>query len=450
MSSLYRAELSDRSLPIGSFWETTVPPNKPEDFPPLTQDDTCDVAIIGGGITGLSAALHLMDAGVDVRILEAGVPAWGASGRNGGFCCVGATWLSGEELLRKFGREQVHRFFQQQRQGVELVRELAETYGIEIDAQGNGEIEVAHRPSRWRDLEAEYEFCEEVADYPCQLWSQKDLAEQGYASPEAHGALYVGVGFGLNPLKYSRGLATAVRAVGVKIHAHSPAIAWEKQEGWHLLRTPGGTLKARQVMIATNGYTEERLTPPLRGTLLPVISNIITTRPLTDEELDAQGWRTETPIYDTRRLLFYFRLLKDRRFLLGSRGGTVGDSRERDRYRTWMVRRLGEMFPAWKDVEITHYWNGLVCGSVALTPHIGQFNEDPSVFYISGLPRQWSSDRDVEWEGDRPSSARQPSARTALCRFPPSAETSAFAGAKGVVFAYDVRSVSVQGCSVLR
>jgi glycine/D-amino acid oxidase-like deaminating enzyme len=238
--------------------------------------------------------------------------------------------------------------------------------------------------------------------------------------------------------------------VGVKIHAHSPAIAWEKQEGWHLLRTPGGTLKARQVMIATNGYTEERLTPPLRGTLLPVISNIITTRPLTDEELDAQGWRTETPIYDTRRLLFYFRLLKDRRFLLGSRGGTVGDSRERDRYRTWMVRRLGEMFPAWKDVEITHYWNGLVCGSVALTPHIGQFNEDPSVFYISGLPRQWSSDRDVEWEGDRPSSARQPSARTALCRFPPSAETSAFAGAKGVVFAYDVRSVSVQGCSVLR
>lgn len=379
---LYHPNLYDRTQPIGSFWETTVPPLLPTDITPLSQDTTCDVAIIGGGITGLNAALYLAkEAGIQAHVLDAGTVAWGASGRNGGFVCVGATWLTNHQLLQKFGGEEVRRFAQQQRQGTELVRHIAASEGIEIDAQGTGEILVAHRPSRWQALEEEYDFLTEIAEYPCTLWSQKDLAEHAYHSPEAHGALHIGVGFGLNPLKYSRGLANAVRQAGLTLSLRSPVEAWEKSGHWHLLQTPGGTLRAKQVILATNGYSDEQLVPSLRGTLLPVISNIITTRPLTAAELAAQGWKTETPLYDTRLLLFYFRLLKDGRFLLGSRGGTRGDQQERDRQRSWMIRRLGEMFPAWKDVEVTHYWNGLVCGSTTLTPHVGQFSADPSVFY---------------------------------------------------------------------
>ncbi|MDG2615864.1 FAD-binding oxidoreductase [Thermoleptolyngbya sichuanensis XZ-Cy5] len=375
---MYTPFLYDRTRPVGSFWETTV---DPVEGVALAGDRTCDVAIIGGGITGLSAALHLARAGVEACVLEAGIPAWGASGRNGGFCCVGATWLDPEALLNQFGREEVGRFFRQQREGTELVCQIAQEEGIDLDAQGDGEIEVAHRPNRWRSLEAAYEFFSDIAGYPCQLWSPKALTERAYHSPEAHGALHVGVGFGLNPMKYSRGLAIALQRQPVAVYAHSPVQRWETDGRGHRLHTPGGTLRAQRVIIATNGYTEDPLHPAMSGRLLPVVSNIITTRPLTAAELAAQGWKTETPIYDTRNLLFYFRLLKDGRFLLGTRGGTRGTPQEADRYRQWMGRRLGTMFPAWRDVEISHYWSGLLCGSRALVPHVGQLADDPTLFY---------------------------------------------------------------------
>ncbi len=382
MTTLYNASVYDRTRTIGSFWETTVEPVNLSHYSPLTEDQTCDVAIIGAGITGLSAALHLArDRQLQVRVLEAGVPAWGASGRNGGFCCIGSTRLDYEELLTRFGRQETRRYFQDQRDAVDLVRQLASEEGIEIDAQGEGEIVSAHTPTRRAALAAAYGFLTEVAEYPCKLWSREEMAEHAFRSPEAHGALWVGVGFGLNPMKYSRGLAAAVLRRGGTIHAHTPVQAWEKTGEWHLLQTPGGTLRARQVIVATNGYTEDNLHPSLSDRLLPTLSNIITTRPLTSAELDSQGWRTQTPVYDTRNLLFYFRLLADGRFLFGSRGGTVGNEAEGDRHRDYMTRRLGEIFPAWKEVEITHFWNGLVCISAALTPHINTVPDDPSVFY---------------------------------------------------------------------
>ncbi|GAB4155961.1 MAG: FAD-dependent oxidoreductase [Cyanobacteria bacterium J069] len=383
---MYAPTLYDRTRPIGSFWETTVEPggwSALESHGALSSGENrpCDVAIIGGGITGLTAALHLARAGIEVCVLEAGTPAWGASGRNGGFCCVGATWLSQSALVKQFGMAEVGRFFQQQREGVALVQQLANEEGFEIDRQGEGELEVAHRADRWRSLETGYEFFTKIAGYPCQLWSPQELAERAYHSPEAHGGLHVGVGFGLNPLKYSRGLAIALTQRGGILYAHSPVQHWEQDGNLHRLHTPKGTLRARRVIIATNGYTPDDLHPAVSGSLLPAISNIITTRPLTAAELAAQGWKTEIPVYDTRRLLFYFRLLKDGRFLFGSRGGTWGDDSEADRYRQWMTRRLGEMFPAWREVEISHYWSGLLCGSRPLVPQIGQLPDDPTVFY---------------------------------------------------------------------
>lgn len=394
---LYHAVVYDRSRAIGSYWETTDTPVDAS-CPPLTETQTCDVAIIGSGFTGLSAALHLMrDHQIQVHLLDAGIPGWGASGRNGGFCCVGAARLSANALLQKFGLAETRRYYQEQRQAVELVRQLAEDEEIDIQAQGNGEIEVAHHPSRLAELEAEQAFLNQVAGYPCQLWSRKDLAEYGFRSPEAHAALYIGVGFGLNPLRYCRGLARAVLKRGGIIHAHSPVEAWEKDGGWHLLHTPGGTLKAQKVVVATNGYTQDQLHHAFAGRFLPVLSQIITTRPLTPAELAAQGWHTETPIYDTRTLLFYYRLLKDGRFLFGSRGGTRGSLEERDRHRDWMQQRLGEMFPAWQGIEISHSWNGLVCLSMANTPHIGQLSADPSVFY--GLAYHGNGVATATWSG---------------------------------------------------
>lgn len=381
MTTLYNSSVYDRTLPVQSYWATTVELSQIHSSP-LQDNQTCEVAIIGGGITGLSAALHLTrDHSIQTCVLEAGTLAWGASGRNGGFCCVGSTRLSNEELIKRFGRDETRRYFQDQREATQLVRQLAIAEGFEIDAQGDGEIVSAHAPSRWAELEAEYEFFTEIAGYSCQLWSQKDLMEYGFHSPEAFGALRVGVGFGLNPLKYAVGLGQAAHRHGATLFAHSPVTAWEKSGDWHLLHTPGGTLRAKSVIVATNGYTQDSLHPGLSDRLLPALSNIITTRPLTQTELEAQGWRTETPVYDTRNLLFYYRLLKDGRFLFGSRGGTLGSAAESDRCQQWMTQRLGEMFPAWTEVEISHFWNGFVCLSAALTPQLGSLTNDSSVYH---------------------------------------------------------------------
>ncbi|NJN92364.1 MAG: FAD-binding oxidoreductase [Leptolyngbyaceae cyanobacterium SL_5_14] len=380
MAILYDAAVYDRTLSAGSYWDTTAVVEA--NYPALAQDETCEVAIIGGGITGLSAALHLArDYGIQARILEAGGLTWGASGRNGGFCCVGAAALGGDRLLKKFGQSETRRYYQAQREGTELVKQLAAEESIQIDAQGDGEIEIAYSGDRWCGLVTGYEFLTEVADYPCKLWLPKDLAEQVYLNPGACGALHIGVSFGLNPIKYTLGLARAASQHGAILHSHSPVEAWEKDGNWHLLHTPAARLRAKTVIVATNGYTEDRLHPQLGDRLLPLLSGIITTRPLTPAELEAQGWRTETPIHETHNVLFYYRLLKDGRLLFGSRGGTVGDRAENERRHRWMVQAFQEKFPVWRDVEITHSWNGLVCASATLTPHVGRLAADESVLY---------------------------------------------------------------------
>lgn len=389
---LYHPDAYNRTLPVGSYWETTV---EPVNTAALTQTAACDVAIIGGGLTGLSAAWHLLQAGIAATVLEAGSPGWGASGRNGGFCCVGATGLSAEGLLRRYGEIEVRRFYQDQRQAVEQVRDWATR--IDLEPQGEGEIQVAHHPGHLAELEAEQEFFQTVAQYPCALWSQAELAERGFASPEAVAALHLGVGFGLNPLKLTTGLAQALIKQGGPIYSHSPVTHWERTADGHRLQTPQGQLRAKRVVIATNGYTEDGLHPRLAGCFLPVLSQILTTRPLSATELAAQQWQTETPIYDTHKPLFYYRLLPDRRFLFGSRGGTQGSQTERDRHQQWMQRRLGQLFPAWEGLEISHVWNGLVCFSANLTPAIGQFPDDPSLYY--GLAYHGSGVATATWTG---------------------------------------------------
>lgn len=385
MAPLYHASIYDDTVAVPSYWEASAPPPR-DGFAPLGGVESCDVAVIGGGYTGLSAALHLArDYGVDVRLLEAGHMGWGASGRNGGFCCLAATKLSIAGMIARHGLAETKRFYAAQLGGIELVRALGEDEGIDYDRQGDGNLAVAHKPSRFKQLAAEGEALTRLFGIKTTLHDAKTFAEIGHDSTEQFGALHVAAGFGLHPLKFLAGLARAAQRRGARLHPHSRVIEWRRDGACHRLVTAaGGQLSARRVILATNGFLQDGLHPAFDGRILPVISNIVTTRPLSAAELDAQNWRTENPVCNTRDLLFYYRLLPDSRFLFGARGDSTGDPRDGDRMRAWLVRRLGEVFPHWKDVPISHFWRGLVCMTRNLTPSAGCLEDDPSVWYGFG------------------------------------------------------------------
>lgn len=383
--SWYHESMYDAGRAAGSLWEETAPQLAPDiDLGPAG-DGNCDVAIIGGGYTGLSAALHLArDFSIDVRLLEAGPPAWGASGRNGGFCTLPPMALSLGELVARHGGEEARRFIDTQREAISFVRSFAETEAIDIEPQGEGELHVAHAPSRFAELEKERDLLSRAFGIDAPLFRREEVAERFYDSREQFGALLMPQSFGLHPLRFARGLATVAARAGARLHGHSPVIRWEREGRRHRLITPSGTITASRVLVATNGFTREPMPGALSSRILPVMSNIIVTRPLTESELAAQNWRTESPCANTRNLLFYYRLLPDRRFLFGARGDTTGTPEDGLRMRRYMERRLREVFPGWAEAEITHSWRGFVCMGLRRTPSIGVLTADPSVFFALG------------------------------------------------------------------
>jgi glycine/D-amino acid oxidase-like deaminating enzyme len=189
------------------------------------------------------------------------------------------------------------------------------------------------------------------------------------------------VGFALHPLKLARGLARAAIRRGAIVHGNSKVEHWETSGAVHRLRTPGGTIAARKVIVATNGYTEDRLHPAFAGVALPAISSIVVTRPLAAHELAAHGWRTGCPIWDNRHLFCYFRLLKGGRFLIGTRGNTNAAPQYESATRERLARRIAAMWPAWTGVEITHSWRGFVCLALSFAPQIGLVRDLESVAY---------------------------------------------------------------------
>lgn len=354
-----------------SYWRETVPDAETHRWPKCEGEIRCDMVVVGGGYTGLSAALALAEAGADVVVLEAETPGWGASGRNGGFCCLGGAKLSPATLEKRYGRDDAERFFTAERVAVDLVAETLARFEIDADLHSRGETLLAHRASDARGFQAQARETEARFGVRCDVLGRSDLPAHGMASDEFHGALTVPIGFALNPLKYVLGLALAASAAGARIYATSPAQTITPETGGWRIATPRGTVLARKLLMATNGYGSDDLPPWMAGRFLPVQTNILVTREMTEAELAGQGWTSTQMCYDTRHLLHYFRLMPNRRMLFGLRGAMRSTEAAHEQVRATARADFERIFPAWRKVETPYFWSGFVALARDLTPFAG-------------------------------------------------------------------------------
>ncbi len=323
------------------------------------------VAVIGGGLTGLSAALHLAQAGIDVAVLEANEPGWGASGRNGGQVNPGLKYEP-EEIERRFGAALGRRMVALSGNAPDRVFQIIREHQIRCEANQGGTIRAA--------------FTAQSADYlrrATQGWQSRaapvDLLE-GDALVRATGTeRYVCAaldrrGGSLNPLGYTRGLAEAAVRVGASVYSSSPATAVAREGGRWSVTTPKGGLSAEWLVLATNGYTDD-LWPGLRQTVVPVYSGIVATEPLPDP-VARRILPQASVLYEHEDITVYYRLDASHRLLMGGR------SRQRPIEGTKGLERLmayaKRLYPFMGDVSWSHGWNGQLAITTEHYPHFAE------------------------------------------------------------------------------
>ncbi|MCC5956977.1 MAG: FAD-binding oxidoreductase [Natronohydrobacter sp.] len=374
---LYEPEGYDATRWPDSYWRASCAalPRCPQ----LQGEARADVVIIGAGYAGLNAALELNDQhGADVVVLEAGQPGWGASGRNGGFCCLGGARLPDAAIRRGFGAAAVAEWAEYERAAIARVRDNLVRYSIDAQVTEPGELLLADSPRAWAQMQ--------VAPLAkgARLLDRAALRAEGLQTGAYLGGLYIPDGFGLHPYAYVTGLARAALAAGVRIHGDSRALSLAKAvDGWRIT-TAQGVLQARQVLVATNGYSDEVLLTWLKGRILPAISNIMVTRPLSETELEAQGWTRTLMAYDKRMLLHYFRLLPDNRLMFGARGGLSFSPASVAEFAMRARAEFDLIFPALAQVEAEYHWNGLVCLTASRAPYIGPVPRAEGLFCALG------------------------------------------------------------------
>ncbi|MCV9997022.1 FAD-binding oxidoreductase [Pararhizobium sp. YC-54] len=358
-------------LPTSLYTDTAHPAPL---TPPLDGDRTVSVAIIGAGFAGLSAALHLAEMGVDVCVLEANEPGWGASGRNGGQVNPGLKF-NPDELLARFGGDLGQRMITMAWGAPDFTFGLISRLGIDCDARQNGTLRAATNALTAKAVGITAAQCA-AHGMPARLLDATET-ELATGTGRYSAALFDPRGGDLHPLNFARGLASAAQKAGAFIHGNSCVVSARKQSGKWLLRTNMATVTADKLLVVTNAYADG-LWPGLRKTLVPVYSSIVATEPLPGA-LAHRILPHRPVLYESGHITVYYRLDKQNRLLMGGRGPQrtlTGQTGPLD----YLKRYAEALWPDLRGVRWTHAWNGQLAITPDHLPHLHESSEDALIY----------------------------------------------------------------------
>lgn len=347
------------------WWEAAAPTHDTTDLPPETS-----VAIVGGGYTGLSAALTLRRLGHEVAVMDAEPIGFGASSRNGGMVSGGLKLAAGR-LVRTYGAARARAIAEAAAASFPFIEDLIAREAIDCDYIRCGRFVPASTPGHYEALAAKADRIAAVTGLPTRMvprWRQRrELASDYY-----FGGMVVEATGSLHPAKYAAGLAGAARRAGAVLVGGARVDAIERDGSGFALRTGRGVTRARHVLVATNGYSHPGPMPWLARRVIPVASYIIATQPIGEDRVRPL-FPTGRMIADTKRVLNYFRPSPDfSRILWGGRASFRASGAAPERAAITLWNAMLKVFPSLRDVRITHAWTGNVAFTLDGLPHIGE------------------------------------------------------------------------------
>jgi taurine dehydrogenase large subunit len=344
-----------------------------------------DVAIVGSGYTGLSCAIHLAkEHGIRATVLEANTVAWGCSTRNGGQAQISSGRLKRSQWIERWGVDMAKKMHSEIVEAFGLFRDLIHCGEFDCEPQDGGHLYVAHKPRMMPMLEADSYLLNKVFGYASRILGREELHRDYMRDHEASGAMHEPDGIGIHAAKLAFGYLRMARKLGAGVHPASPVMGWKTINGFHYLTTPGGTVRARAVALATAGYTPPGLYSKTSKRLMPILSNSIVTRPLTPAEREACNFKTKLILTDTRTLRHYFRQLPDGRVQIGSRSAITGADAENPIHLKMLREGLYRKFPALRGIDLEYSWWGWVDVSHDMMPRVFQPDPKATIYYAMG------------------------------------------------------------------
>ncbi len=381
-----------------NYWLTTVQMPTP---PAQPLPETADIAVIGAGFTGLSAALALAKRGAKVIVLDSETIGWGASSRNGGMVLTGLK-LGVNKLISMYGRELTQRMYAASLQTIDIVERIVKEEHIACDFARTGHLEVACKQSHYDDYARQVEVIAREFNHHLKIVPRSELRNE-IGSDIYYGGMVDEISVGLNPARYVAGLGAAAIQAGAQIAEQTMLQAVQSasrngSSGFNL-QTSRGNFWARNVLIGTSGYTGAA-TRKLQMKIIPIGSFIITTEVL-PESLARELSPRNRQIYDSKNYIYYCRLTPDNRMLFGGRAAFFPETDQTVRKSAELLRQgMIEVFPQLRNTKVEYVWGGTLDFCFDIMPHAGQMD---GIYFAVGYAGHgvamatWQGQKVAEW-----------------------------------------------------